>query len=145
MAFITSGQAQTYDPTAINDLAFDNVYPGVPKTVTKYTAGKAAEFHVDGTAGDDIQIDFTLPTYLAASGFNMPIIFVETDLSMDSSATPDQSSPGYDNRSPWQSQSYQIGSSGLQIWLGATLVPKLGQPPGSYSGMIVLTCIDPNL
>ena len=52
--------------SSVNDLQFDNVFQGVPKTVSKRTAGKAAEFQITGTAGTEVTIEFTLPSYMAA-------------------------------------------------------------------------------
>jgi len=125
--------------TINNDLLFGNVFPGIPKTISKSTAGVAAEFLVSGTAGDELTIDFTLATYMNKNGFNMQMVFSETDCAMDSSASPDQSNPGNDDLDPWHTITYRLGSSGLTIWLGGTVIPKLVQPPGGYSATIVLT------
>ena len=132
-----SVSAQTI--TINNNLLFGNVFPGIPKTVTKYTAGAAAEFLVTGTAGSEISMDFTLPTYMNQGGFNMQMIFSETDCSFDARATPSQSAPEHDNQDPWSTLYDQLGSSGLTIWLGGTIVPKLYQKSGAYSASIVLT------
>lgn len=125
--------------TVTNNLVFGNVFSGIPKTIPKTDAGAAAEFFVSGIAGNEVSIEFTLPTYMNAAGFNMQLIFSETDCAMDSSATPNQGSPGYNNLDPWHPITYRLGSAGLTIWLGGTAVPKLNQPPGTYSGSIVLT------
>lgn len=130
-------EAQTI--TINNNLAFGDVYPGIPKIIDKRNAGSAAEFQVSGTAGNEISIDFALPTYMNRSGNNMQLIFRETDCSLDSSATPDQSNPGYDNIDPWHTITYSLGLNGLTIWLGGTVVPKLNQINGAYSGNVVLT------
>ncbi len=133
----TTSQAQTI--TLNNDLIFGNIFPGIPKTITKYTAGSAAEFHIAGTNGAEISIQFALPTYLHSSGFNIELLFFETDCSIDSLPTPDQVSPLFDNLNPWTTLLYRIGSGGLTIWLGGTAIPRVVQPPGSYSATIVLT------
>ena len=127
--------------TAVMPLRFGTIFPGIPKTISKYDAGAAAEFHVSGIAGDEMSIDFTLPKYMSAGPHNMQMIFKETDCALDSSAAPDQSNPGYDNLDPWQAITYRLGSTGLTIWLGGTLVPDLIQQPGDYSATIVLTVI----
>ncbi|HVP07024.1 MAG TPA: DUF4402 domain-containing protein [Candidatus Acidoferrum sp.] len=130
-------QAQAIDVTNVSGLAFGNVYPGIPKVIDKTTAGAAAEFHVSGTAGAEVQITFLqLPTYMNQGGFNMHVVISDTDCSMDSSATPNQSSPGYNNLNPWHPIIYRLGLNGLTIWLGGTLVPNIGQKPGNYSGII---------
>jgi hypothetical protein len=136
-SLVSEIQAQAIDVTLVNNLQFGNVFPGAPKVIPKQAAGAAAEFHVSGVAGDEVMITFlTLPTYINMGGFNMNVVISETDCAMDSSATPNQSNPGYNNLNPWQPITYRLGSNGLTIWLGATVVPGLGQKPGSYSGLI---------
>jgi len=124
---------------ATHDLAFGDMFPGIPKTILKNSPGAAAEFTVTGTAGAEITIDFTLPTYMNAGGFNMQMVFSESDCAMDSSATPNQASPGYDNLDPWHTITYRLGFNGLTIWLGGKAIPKLRQPQGAYSATIVIT------
>lgn len=125
--------------TLNNDLVFGSVLPGIPKTITKYSVGSAAEFHIAGTSGSEISIQFALPTYMHASGFNIEMIFFDTDCSIDSLPSPDQTAPLFDNLNPWTTLLYRLGSGGLTIWLGGTAVPKVVQPPGSYTATIVLT------
>jgi hypothetical protein len=125
--------------TSINDLQFDNVFQGVPKAVSKQTAGKAAEFQVTGNPGTEVTIEFSLPQYMSANGFTMQLVFQDDVCAMDSSTTPDQSNPDYDNLDPKDPITYMIGSGGITVWLGGTLIPRLGQPPGSYSAPIVIT------
>jgi hypothetical protein len=135
--FPHTGTAQSI--TINNALAFGDVFPSIPKMINKTNAGSAAEFHVAGVAGNELTVDFTLPTYMSQSGFNMQLIFRDDDCSMDSSATPDQSNPSLDDQDPWHTITYNLGLNGLTIWLGGTVVPGLMQHNGSYSASIVLT------
>ena len=125
--------------TVNNNLVFGDVFPGVPKTITKYTAGAAAEYLITGTTGAEVTIDFALPTYMNAGGYNMQMIFTETDCSMDARNNPDQSSPQEDNLDPWHTITDRLGPSGLTVWLGGTVVPKLMQTDGAYNASIVIT------
>lgn len=125
--------------TVNNNLTFGTVYPGIPKTIPKTTAGLAAEFYVSGTAGSEITIDLALPTYMNVGSSNMQVIFQETDCAIDTSATPDQSNPEFNNLDPWHTLTYRIGSNGLYLWLGGIIVPGLSQTEGSYSSNIVIT------
>ena len=134
---VSSASAQTI--TVNNNLVFGDIFPGIPKAISKATAGYAAEFHVDGAAGNELTVEFTLPRYMNRSGYNMQMIFGEADCAMDSSATPDQSNPGYDDIDPWHVITYGLGLNGLTIWLGGTVVPGLNQMNGDYSASIVLT------
>jgi hypothetical protein len=122
-----------------NDLSFGDIFPGIPKTISKTTPGSAAEFFISGTAGSEVAIDFSLPTYMNSGGHNMQMVFRETDCALDSSATPDQTNPGSNNLDPWHTITYRLGSNGLTVWLGGMVVPKLMQKKGSYSAVIVLT------
>ncbi len=132
-------EARGQNITVTNNLVFGNVFPGIPKSVPKTDAGAAAEFFVSGVAGNEVSVEFALPTYMNAAGLSMQLVFSQTDCAMDSSATPSQGSPGYNNLDPWHPMTYRLGSTGLTIWLGGTAIPKLNQPPGSYSATIVLT------
>lgn len=125
--------------TVNNNLSFGTVYPGIPKTTLKTTAGLAAEFFISGTAGNEITIEFALPTYMNVGSSNMQVIFQETDCAIDTSATPDQSNPEFDNLDPWHTLTYRIGSNGLYVWLGGIIVPGLSQTEGNYSSNIVIT------
>jgi len=141
LAILLMGASETrgQNITVTNDLVFGEVFPGIPKTITRKTAGSAAEFHVSGTPGAEISIDFTLPTYMNRSGYNMQMVFTDADCAVDSSASPDQSNPGADELDPWHTITYRLGSSGLTIWLGGMVIPKLIQTSGDYTGTIVLT------
>jgi len=127
------------DVSESNSLTFGDIFPGVPKTISKYTPGAAAEYYVQGTAGSEITIDFTLPTYMSSGGSNMQIIFREDDCALDSSASYDQTNPPVDNLDPWHTITYRLGSDGLRIWLGGQIIPGLKQTQGDYTGAIVIT------
>ena len=137
--FIFSSSLFAQNVTVNNNLSFGTVFPGIPKTISKTTAGLAAEFYVSGTAGNEVTIDFALPTYMNLGASHMQLIFRETDCAIDTSATPDQSSPQFNNLDPWHTLTYRIGSNGLYIWLGGIIVPGLTQTEGSYSSNIVIT------
>lgn len=131
--------ARAQTATGINNLTFGNVLPGVPKTISKRTAGAAAEYSVTGNAGDQVLIDFSLPTHLADNGNTLLITFSATDCAIDSSDPGDQSNPAWDDRDPRNTLTATLGSGGLTIWLGARTQPSALQPSGSYSAEIILT------
>jgi hypothetical protein len=139
LVFVSASGVSAQSITVNNNLVFGEVFPGIPKVIDKAAAGSAAEFHVAGTAGSEVSLDFALPTYMNQSGFNMQVIFRQTDCAVDSSATPDQSNPGYDDLNPWHTITYSLGLNGLTVWLGGTVVPRLNQINGAYTGLIVLT------
>lgn len=134
-----AGEAAAQNITVVQNLTFGNIMPGIPKTVAKYDAGAAAEFYISGVAGNEVLIEFTLPRYMNSGGFNMQMVFAETDCSIDTSASPDQTSPLADDLDPWHAITYRLGSNGLTLWLGGMAIPQLVQKPGDYSAVVVLT------
>jgi len=129
---------QSLTVTRISDMNFGSMFPGVPKEIDKASAD-AIEFQVTGTAGAEITLDFSLPEYMAAGLYNMQVIFYQNSCAIDTSATPDQASPTFDDLDPWQTLTYRLGSSGMTVWLGCKAVPRLRQQSGSYTGDVVLT------
>jgi hypothetical protein len=98
---------------SVNDnLSFGSIFPGVPKTVSKYTPSEAAEFHVTGTPNAEVSVDFALPPYMYTTGDNMQLIFSATDCALDSSASPDQAHPMEDNLNPRHTIISRLGSDG---------------------------------
>jgi hypothetical protein len=136
---VTSPITLAQNITVNDNLSFGAIFPGVPKAVSKYIPGEAAEFHIAGTPNAEVSIDFTLPSYMHTTGDRMQLIFSTTDCAIDSSAAPDQAHPMEDNINPRHTIVSRLGFSGLTIWLGGSVVPTLNQKPGDYSGVIVLT------
>lgn len=128
--------AQT--PTAVNDLDFGNVFPGIPKMVDKKSAGSAAEFTIAGIEGEEVLINFTLPVHLTNGTHRLLMIFADTSCAVDSTNPPDQSNPIWDDQDPRQTITATIGSAGLSVWLGGQVIPNQVQESGGYSGEIVI-------
>jgi len=124
--------------TVNSNLTFGTMFPGIPKTVDKSSTA-AAEFSIGGDAGAEVTIDFTLPAYLSSGANNMQIIFYSDGCAIDSNPTPNQSSPTYDDLNPWQTLTYDLGSSGLTIWIGGKAIPGVRQAAGTYTADIILT------
>ncbi len=141
LLMITVGRmpCEAQSATGINDLTFGNVLPGVAKVISKRTAGAAAEYSVTGNAGDQVLIDFALPTHLKDNGNTLLIIFSATDCAVDSSDPGDQSSPVWDDEDPRNTITATLGSGGLTIWLGARTQPSGLQTAGNYTAEIILT------
>lgn len=135
----TSAFSQTV--AGVQDLAFNNIFPGVPKTVSKKSSD-AMEFTVTGTVNAEVSLILTLPDYMSTTGANMSLFFFNTDCQIDSTAIGDQASPTYDNLNPHLTLTYSLGPNGkLTVWLGAQVVPRLVQKSGSYSSTIRLTAV----
>ncbi len=125
--------------TTVNDLNFGDGLPGIPKTVSKATPGAAAEYSISGTAGEEVLIDFTLPSHLVHNSDLLLVSFSTTDCAIDSSDGGNQSSPAWNNQNPHNTLTATLGTGGLTIWLGGTISPKYTQPQGAYTGEIVVT------
>lgn len=122
-----------------SDLAFGNILPGVPKSVSKKSAS-AMEFRISGTGDAEVTLDFTLPQYMSTTGASMPLFFFNTDCQLDSTTTGNQASPTYDDLNPHETLTYRLGPSGkLFVWLGAQVVPGLVQKSGNYTATVRLT------
>ncbi len=139
LSFLIAASSPAQTITVNNNLVFGDMFPGVPNTISKYTAGAAAEFHVRGTTGAEIAIQFTLPTKMTKIGVSIQLIFFDTDCSVDPRPNPLQTSPLHDNLDPWSTLLYKLGARGLTIYLGGTAVPRIVQPPGAYTADITLT------
>ncbi len=124
--------------TRVTDMAFGTMFPGVPKTIDKQSTD-AVEFQVTGTAGAEVALQFTLPEYMSSGGYTLQVIFYDDACAIDTSATPNQSSPAYNDLNPYQTLIYRLGSTGLTVWLGAKAIPGLRQESGSYTGDVVLS------
>ena len=128
--------AQT--PTTINDLTFGNVFPGIPKEIDKKAAGSAAEFSISGTPGEEVLINFTLPTHMTSGSNRLLMVFADTSCAADSADPADQSNPTWDDQDPRQTITATLGSAGLTVWLGSEVIPNQLQESGSYTGEVVI-------
>lgn len=125
--------------TGTQDLAFGNLFPGIPKEIG-YSSTSAAEWTVKGNGEAEVTLDFTLPQYMSISGANMQVFFSSTSCAVDSVTPADQSSPSASNLNPNGTITYRIGSDSLlTVWLGGTLIPGIVQKSGAYSATIRLT------
>jgi len=134
-----AGMVTAQDITVNNNLVFGPVFSGIPKIIAKTVGGEAAEFQITGTAGAEISLEFALPSYMHTNGANMRMVFSATDCALDSSATPNQTNPPVTDLNPYQTITYRLGSTGVTIWLGATVIPAVSQKPGDYDATITLT------
>lgn len=126
-------------------LAFGTVYQGVAKVVANTDAG-AGVFRVTGLEDAVLAIYFQLPDYLstATGDDRMVISFSSTNLNVDTTAANDATgfvaANGWANEDPHSvTGSADIGSTGLDLYLGGKVIPSVDQTAGAYSGDIILT------
>lgn len=130
-------RAQVLTPltvTPYQDLDFQNVIPGLNKTVAPgdVTSGR---FDLVGSGTLEVQLDFgTLPTSLVSGGDNLPISFGPSSAGWGHSLIP-----GPITFDPAVSHDTDLESGALTVWIGGTVSPAANQPAGLYTGNIMLT------
>lgn len=132
--------------SATQDLAFGNIFQGVPKSIGYNNDASSAIFTVTGEASAGINLQLILPEYVSLSGGSdrMTIIFLSADAAVDTTTvTPStvSASDGWIDQNPYNLPvAAVIGSAGTtRIYLGGKIVPSTDQTPGAYSGDIVLS------
>ncbi len=121
----------------LRDLDFGDVFPGLNKSValTDATSGK---WRIDGEAGKEVQMSFSLPANLSFGGNNMPISFSATDagwFDRTSSAVPCPSIP------PAGDTEFLSGTGEGFVWLGGTVAPAANQAAGVYTATVSLDVV----
>ncbi len=130
----TATVAASLTVTGNNNLEFETVTKGVPKTVDKITSARAGEWAIAGGTGvEQVQLAFTtLPAQLTSGGDNMPIAFNATDASygtVQGTATAINPAAG--------ATTNLVGGT-LTVWIGGTVSPGAAQAGGAYSATVVL-------
>lgn len=133
-ASVTAEVQQPIRVTKTNDLSFGTVFPGLNKTVG-VTDGGAAAFAIQGQAGGNVNLTFTLPSSITSGGATLPIAnWTARHSSANSPAAGTDFTPGA------SATAAAIGGGGfLYVFLGATAQPGAGQPAGTYTGTATLT------
>jgi len=127
--------------TGEHDLLFGTVLPDVDKSVDKADGGAAGSWHIQGTSGAEISLDFTLPNdlYTSDSSATMTITFTDTDASYDDETGGGQSAPA-GTIDPRGINMLDLGATGqMDVWIGGTVEPTLTQTGGDYAADVILT------
>jgi len=121
-------------------LQFGQVSPGVNKSVDKTQIGDAGEWSITGIASDEISLIFTLPdSLLHASGIiGMPITFVFSDASFDDGTGSQAAPTGVLDPNAYNAERIGVGGT-MSVWIGGTVLPRIGQAGGNYSSDVMLT------
>jgi hypothetical protein len=124
----------------VNNLQFGSVNPGTNKSVDKSTPGVAGEWEITGDPAAEISLEFELPDSLmhVDSAAGLPCIFANTDASY-SDGTGSQFSPS-GTMNPNTFSAEDIGGGGtMTVWIGGTVLPRVGQAGGPYAADVILT------
>ena len=118
-------------------LNFENVFPGVNKTVTPSDLTNAGRFEISGQSSAPVTLSFTLPATLSSGLNTMPIDTYQGVRAED--ATQSGVSVLF---SPGASNGATLSAAGaLYVWIGARVTPAATQPQGTYTGSIQMTVV----
>lgn len=135
-ASVTADVQQPITVTKTNDLAFGTIFPGLAKTVA-VTDGGAAAFSIQGQAGGNVNLTFSLPTSITNGGATLPLsTWTARRATTNSPSAGTDFTPGAGATSAVLS-----GAGHLYVFLGATAQPSSAQPAGSYSGTATMTVV----
>ncbi len=133
--------ATVFQPLAVvgqRNLRFDNVFPGVPKTVAPDN-NRAGRWRIRGQRNAPISMTFTLPANLVrnVTGELMPVgAWAAT---WDVNATPAGSTPFTPSAAPTPAQLSNTAQAQVFVYIGATASPAANQRAGAYQATAVLT------
>ncbi len=138
---------------ATENLAFGDVFQGVPKSVARTAVGAdttAAIFTITGEAGSGITAHLVLPEYIAsATGAQMTITFETDVMAIDTTTTETPATVAAGDG--WVDQNPRSFPAGLviggttpavtttKIYLGGKVIPSMFQEAGTYTGDILLS------
>jgi spore coat protein U-like protein len=118
---------------AVN-LAFGNVFPGIPSTVAVNAAG-AGRFDVTGQANAPVFLSFVLPANLISGANTLPIgSWTGHWNAVNNPATGTNFTPSAATTAATVS-----GLAQLFVFVGATVTPAVNQAAGVYNGTIQIT------
>jgi hypothetical protein len=120
--------------TGTTTLDFQNVFPGLVKTVAP-TAATAGKFTIGGQLNAEVNITFVLPSNLVNGANNLPIgTFTGGRNTANTQA-------GQVAITPTAATITRVDAAtgALYIWLGATVTPGVAQVAGVYTAPITMT------
>jgi hypothetical protein len=138
-AAVHEGQAQGRPLSAAGgrNLNFGAVFPGVPEIVRRTETARAGRFNLRGTNRAEVQITFSLPVALTASGGRtMPLAWGPNDGGWNT-ANNINTARAFDPRVPLVTRLSNGGR--LFLFLGGTALPASTQRSGTYTATVTLT------
>jgi hypothetical protein len=119
--------------TSTRDLDFGtSILPGIMKTVDKSSVS-SGKVSVSGVASKQINISFSLPSYISYSSNQMPISFNTSDGGYKTTSGTLQTF------NPISGTNASLGTDGkLDIFIGGKVSPYHNQVSGAYTGTITV-------
>lgn len=131
----TATVEQPINATGAQGLDFQNVFPGVSKTVA-VTGATAGRYDVTGANSASVQLTFSLPANLAAAANLLPIGTWTGNHNTTNSPTGTGFTP---SAAPTNAALSATGQ--LFVFIGATVTPAVNQPAGVYSAPVQMTVV----
>ena len=121
------------DVSFVSDLNFGDVLPGVTTTVAAGDVA-AGQFTVTGATNQDVILDFTLPSELTGGGDPIAVSFTA---GWGDDAATNAIDPSTD-------PTVNLGTTlDIDVFLGGTVTPAIGQAAGTYEADVTLTVTYP--
>ena len=117
-------------------LNFNNVFPGVNKTVAATDLTNAGRFDVTGQASTPVTLSFTLPATLSSGANTMPIDTYTGISALNSAQTGGVAFNPVTGATPTLS-----GTGALFVWIGARVTPATNQAQGTYTANVTMTVV----
>jgi len=121
--------------TAVSNLDFQIVFPGVAKTVL-VAGATAGRWDVAGAPSTPISLNFTLPNNLVSGGNLLPIGTWTGNHNTTAAPTGTGFTP---SGTPTAATLSATGA--LFVYIGATVSPLANQPAGVYTAAVTLTVL----
>ncbi|MES3034990.1 MAG: hypothetical protein V4813_13410 [Gemmatimonadota bacterium] len=134
LANTAQGQGLVVRP--MQNLTFGLLLPGVPTTVDAAQVSQSAQIEVRAIRGASLEVRFTLPTVMTGAGTTLPLSFSSTSGGAAPTSSPASMSrfdPNYAARFTF------LTTARATFFLGGRALPRIGQPPGSYTATVVMT------
>lgn len=129
---------ETLTATAVNNLDFGDLLQGQASTVLP-TATTAGQFFVNGEAGSEVELSFTLPSELDRDG-GPEVLSISFSGTSAVHNTEDDAAAGTDFDPDTGATTSLNGTNGeLYIYIGGTANPDPAQQSGNYEGVITLS------
>lgn len=119
-------------------LDFGDVFPGLAKSIA-WSDATSGQWRIDGEAGKEVQMAFTLPANLTSGANSMPISFAASDAAWNTT----NATAGATTFDPAAGAvEFLDGTSGqLFVFLGGTVSPVQTQAAGVYTGTVLLDVV----
>ena len=119
------------------DLAFGDVFAGLPKTISPLDPSNSGMYRIQGRRNTEIMLSFSLPINLVSvQGQTLTVDFVFGDAGF----SQDQDQAGATPFDPNVPFTVRLNPDGrAYVWLGGTSRPTSGQQASYYEADVVLT------